>query len=161
EQRCNDDGLVDLVDVELVEDDTVERGELLREGGGSAGFLVIEEPGDVEADQGYEHGDGGQADFEWIVWDVGAPCRGAGLGKVLYFIAAAKGEGDGDPGSDEREQGEDHEWCGHDEWGLVNTVAVVSMPGVVCMIFSVVLLEALFAPEGLEPEAEHVEGGHA
>ena len=71
QQRRDDEGVVDLVDVELVFDEAIERGDAVGECGGGAGLLVVEDVGDVEAEERGEDGDGGKRRVRgrgWLRW---------------------------------------------------------------------------------------------
>src|SRR5580704_11775069 len=100
------------------------------------------------------------------------------LEEVLCLIAPSEGNGNADPSADDREYGEDNEGEEHDPRRFVDAVSVgcvvvivvgdhdgvaagLRMDGSAVVVEVGVFLKTLFAEEGLEPEAEHVEGGHA
>ena len=173
QQRGDDDGAVDLVDVVLVDDEAIKAGELGRELAGAVrASFVVEDVGEqthkADQDRGSRQG---QLEAGIVRRRAGRlPVPKTGSRKWLDLVVAAEGGGDADPSADDGENGENDERAQHDPGALVDAVGVfvfnrqrgvrASVDGG-AVIGQVMRFRAAFAEEGLEPEPEHVERGHA
>ena len=72
QQRLDQEGVVDLIDVELVLDQGVDGLEAVGESSRAAGVLDVEEPGDEEAEASGGKRDGGEGELERVADRSGA-----------------------------------------------------------------------------------------